>query len=172
MEEWKQIKGYDDYYVSSRGNVYSKKTEKIMIPSPRGKTSPYLSVVLRKDGAQKTYSVHRLVAEAFIPNPYGKETVNHLDGDKTNNNVTNLEWATRSENDRHAYRIGLRRTPSYRVQKAIDSRKRKVINLDTCETFNSIAECARAIGVKNDGVGKCVRGERERYKGMRFSYIA
>lgn len=62
---------------------------------------------LTKNGLPKTYSVHRLVAEAFIPNPLGKPTVNHLDGDKLNNDVTNLEWATYSENVCHAFEHGL-----------------------------------------------------------------
>jgi hypothetical protein len=69
----------------------------------------YARVELWRDGEGRKYLVHRLVAQAFIPNPDGKPQVNHIDGDKQNNALTNLEWATQSENQLHAYRAGLQR---------------------------------------------------------------
>lgn len=63
----------------------------------------------RVECAGRKYLVHRLLAQTFIPNPEGKETVNHIDGNKTNNSLDNLEWATRSENQLHAYRTGLQK---------------------------------------------------------------
>lgn len=68
----------------------------------------YLRTNLAKNGTNHTVKVHRVVAEAFIPNPDNLPQVNHKDGDKTNNHVSNLEWCTVSENQRHAYRIGLK----------------------------------------------------------------
>lgn len=69
----------------------------------------YVRVELWRNGEGKKYLLHRLLAKAFVPNPDGKPTVNHIDGDKANNTITNLEWATRSENQKHAYQAGLRK---------------------------------------------------------------
>lgn len=170
-ETWRPIKGYSSYFVSNRGEVWSEKTQRMLTPTPRSKNSPYLSVIL-SDGKNGTITknIHRLVAEAFVENPYHKEVVNHIDGNKNNNAAVNLEWTTRSENDLHAFRIGLRRSTPEQIQTAINSRKRKVIDLDSGETFESITDCARSIGGKYSGVFKCVSGIRKRYMGRRFAY--
>lgn len=115
MEEWKDINGYEGYYqVSNLGRVKS-------LPGQRGTTyrkeriltkcltrDGYEKVRLQHEGTDRTARVHRLVAEAFIPNPDNKETVNHIDGNKLNNVVSNLEWVDRYEQMRHAYRLGLK----------------------------------------------------------------
>jgi hypothetical protein len=112
IEEWKDVVGYETLFrVSSLGRVYSKRTNKILrtvlhqtgyyVFSTRlaGRKSP--AILLR---------IHRLVAQAFIPNPSNKPFVNHLDGVKTNNTPSNLEWATAKENSRHAWDNGLAET--------------------------------------------------------------
>ena len=121
MEEmWRDIKGYEGLYqVSNLGRVKSLSRfhnnnsggylskERILKQSiKRG----YLTVGLCNSGKVKTYSVHRLVAIAFIDNPNNKKAVNHIDGNKTNNNVDNLEWCTYSENQKHAYKTGLHKS--------------------------------------------------------------
>lgn len=68
----------------------------------------YLSVEFIKDGKRKRFKVHRLVAMEFIPNPLNRTEINHIDGNKSNNSVENLEWSTRSDNLKHAYATGLR----------------------------------------------------------------
>jgi len=106
MEEWKDIKGLEGYYkISNTGKVYSYKTNKILSPGLCG--SGYKKVQIGKDKKYKNRMIHRLVAEAFIPNPENKRTVNHIDGNKQNNDVSNLEWNTYSENLKHAYKHGL-----------------------------------------------------------------
>lgn len=104
---WKDIEGYNDNYtVSENGDIYSKKRN-IIMKSALGQL--YLLVSLRHEGRSFTKTVHRLVAEHFIPNPLNKPEVNHIDGNKLNNNVCNLEWVTSSENSLHAIKTGLQK---------------------------------------------------------------
>lgn len=111
-EEWKDIEGFDGFYkISNFGRVKSvggssKRKEKIRSLSLT--RDGYEKVRLVHNGKDRTMRVHRLVAEAFIPNPDGKDTVNHIDGNKQNNVVSNLEWANRSEQMFHAYDLGLK----------------------------------------------------------------
>lgn len=106
---WVRVKGYEDrYYISDEGDIYSIKRKKLLKRSIHGKESQYYCVTLSKDGKCTTALIHRLVAQHFIPNPENKPSVNHIDGNKLNNRVDNLEWATWSEQQRHAYELGLR----------------------------------------------------------------
>jgi len=102
------IKGYNhEYFVSRTGSVISFfKNEKNEIKGSIG-SNGYKCVTFRSGSIEKKYSIHRLVAEAFVPNPENKPYVNHLDGDKLNNNDWNLEWTTAKENVRHAISTGL-----------------------------------------------------------------
>lgn len=106
---WKKIKEFEDYEVSIYGEVKSHKYEKEIILKKRYTQDGYIQYVLLKDGKSYTKRAHRLVAEAFISNPEYKETVNHIDGNKTNNYYKNLEWATKKEQMQHAYNLGLKK---------------------------------------------------------------
>lgn len=108
MEEFKRISAYPDYDVSTAGVVRSWKNGKPVVLTQRTNRNGYLCVNFRIDGKTKIFKVHRLVAQAFISNPENKPEVNHINGDKTDNRVENLEWCTRSENLRHAYATGLK----------------------------------------------------------------
>lgn len=131
IERWENIEGYEGQYeVSDHGRVRSIErivTHKSMslkkIPSIERKfekPTGYCSVILIKKAKRNHLLVHRLVAMAFIPNPENKEQVNHKDGNKRNNHVSNLEWMTRSENVRHAHAIGL-------FDKKIEAQRKKII---------------------------------------------
>lgn len=100
MEQWEFVKGFENYLVSSLGNVktINGKLKKVVYDSK----NDYGYVELWKNNKGKKFRIHRLVAETFIPNTLGKEQVNHIDGDKKNNCVSNLEWVTPKENIRHA----------------------------------------------------------------------
>ncbi len=97
-EEWRSIDGFIDYQVSNIGRVRNSKTGRILKPRYRGKKMNYQSVALYNGGGQVNFSIHRLVANEFIPNPENKQQVDHIDGNKENNVYTNLRWATNSEN--------------------------------------------------------------------------
>ena len=110
---WLPVKGYEGYYeVSDTGLVKRIKGGKGArvgkCLSAKVCRNGYAEVILAKDCEHRTHSVHRLVALAFLPNPERKADVNHLNGDKLNNAVENLQWATRSENNIHALQAGLR----------------------------------------------------------------
>ena len=115
-EEWRDIEGFDGYYqVSNTGKVRSYggkngRTKGEWYFRALSKTyDGYLKIRLVQGGKDITQRVHTLVARAFIPNPNNFETVNHKDGDKTNNNVDNLEWVDRSQQMIHAYKLGLKK---------------------------------------------------------------
>lgn len=117
LEKFKLIEGYDHYLVSTWGKIYridkafqvetnyQHMTRKLSELSTEETSKGYLRVYLSKNGKRKHHKVHRLVARAFIPNPENKPQVNHIDGNKKNNSITNLEWVTDEENKEHQKRM-------------------------------------------------------------------
>ena len=113
-EQWYNVVGEaisfkDDYQISNLGRVRSFKCGKVTILKPHD-FGGYLCVEFKKGDVEKNFKIHRLVAAALVPNPYGKPHVNHIDGNKHNNCAENLEWTTHSENVQHAYDTGLKRS--------------------------------------------------------------
>lgn len=170
-EEWKDIKGYEGLYqISNLGNVksvYKNGNFKILIG---GIKNGYRQVILVKDGKRKYINVHRLVAEAFIPNKENKSQVNHIDGNKLNNKVDNLEWCTQSENMKHAYKIGLEK-PLYAI---INKRAKKVKQYDKnnnlINCYNGIKEAARINNINPGDITKCCKNKRKQVGGYVWRY--
>lgn len=165
MEEWKTIENYPNYRVSTYGRIYSIKRDIIMKPFHDG--WGYLCVELRNEYGGRAFKVSRLVAKAFIPNPYNKPEVNHIDGNKENNNVDNLEWVTGAENKRHAFANGLNVRSSYDAGRP----KRKIRDLDTGEIFDSVAECSKTLGCTHSNIVEYFKRGGIRCKGHRLELL-
>lgn len=105
MIEWRPIKNYGNYEISNTGKIINLKRSKVLIESVS--VYGYCLVTLCQNNIRVSKRVHRLVAQAFIPNPEGKPQINHIDGNKLHNHTTNLEWTTPQENMDHAYETKL-----------------------------------------------------------------
>lgn len=190
MEIWKDVKGYEGFYqVSNTGRVKSldrtiyfsdgriRKYAGQILNRNSKTSSGYKQCILKVNGISKYAYIHRLVAETFIENPKNKREVNHINGNKDDNRVENLEWVTASENDYHAVKSGLR-FPSEK-QKAIASYYGKlngkpVIQLtrtgDTVCRYGSASEADRAMGFKLGSVGEACRGKCKTRGGFVWKY--
>ena len=172
---WKDIKGYEGLYqVSDDGQVRSlgvsyyirpnclvQKKGKVLLPEL---TKGYLRVQLRKDGYAKHYLVHRLVAEAFIPNPDNLATVNHKDENKVNNAVDNLEWM--SNKDNILYGTGIKRR-SISKQKAI---RQLSLEGDLIKVWESAKTIQSELGINRSDICKCCKGRRKTAGGFKWEY--
>ena len=127
----------------------------------------YLKICLFHGGKKVQKTVHRLVGEAFIPNTFNKPEINHIDGNKENNNIDNLEWVTRSENEIHAFKNKLNIRESYNAGRP----KRRVMIIETGETFDSIAECARKLECSYSNVVYCLSGKYKKCMGYHLTSI-
>lgn len=181
-EIWKDIKGYEGIYqVSNIGRVrsfdrYTRGLKKMFKPGCIRKpfdTTGYESVALSNSG-DKTFMVHRLVADAFIPNPKGLPCVNHIDGNKKNNVVSNLEWVTYSENTRHAIRIGLIDVEQSRIngRKSVEITGHPLKCTDSGEVFESVRNAYRRFG-SDAFIIECLDTGKRSHKnrGFMFEYI-
>ena len=161
-EIWKDIIGFEGHYqVSNKGKIRSIKNNKIkeLKPYKEIKRCGYLSVYLRLPGQKFTKKVHRLVAEAFIPNPNGFPEVNHIDENKENNCVENLEWCTGEYNLCYGTRL----------KRISESNKMKVaqysLNGELLEIFNSQGEAAEKTNSTQGGISDCIRGRIKTHNG-------
>ena len=114
-EEWKVIERFPNYEVSNIGQIRKTSTKRVKMPEISKSGYPTIRLSIGKAGSGIHQNIHRLVAEAFLPNPGNLPCVNHIDGDKTNNHVDNLEWCSYSHNNRHAYDHGLKKAYQQRI---------------------------------------------------------
>ena len=161
-ENWKDIPGYEGrYQVSDQGRVWSV-WRGGRVSKPCVHRDGYLWVRLCFDGVDKMQFVHRLVAVAFLPSVAGKDEVNHQDLDKKNNRVTNLEWASRSDNMRHAAAAGLVPAPDNSgtkngMAKLDETKVRQIRSMRVVATQENIAVL---FGVSRRAVGQILSGKR------------
>ena len=183
MEEiWKDIKDYEGRYaVSNLGRIksYPKKGHghnSIILKSKLTKDGYYETALLSKGKGKNQYKyirTHRIVAQAFIPNPENKPEINHKDGNKLNNNVDNLEWVTSSENQLHAYRTGLQKVSGY----AILGRK-PIYCIELNVTMPSLNHMQRYLYEKGytpskklNRLSNVMNSDKHVYLGMHFRFV-
>jgi len=163
VDTWLPVVGYEGFYeVSNNGRVRGLTRQvlkhdgvrtcpsKILLPDM---SKGYPRVVLGRGGNRKRVLVHRLVAEAFIPNQFGKPVVNHKDGNRSNNCVSNLEWCTQRENAIHAHRTGLQvvssgeSNPMFGRRGAKTNRAKAVVSKTTGKFWGSLIDAAAELGI-------------------------
>lgn len=187
-EEWKDIKGYENYYqISNYGRVKSfiwfngheyVHKEKILKPQ----NNKYLTVRLAKNKKIKQYTIHRLVAIHFIPNVNNKLYVNHKDGNKYNNKIDNLEWCSAKENTQHAYKNGLITRITNRKKTAIlnnvknawKKTRKRVNQYDLAGNFikeyKSISEAGKINNIPFSNISSCCRKNVKTAGGYQWQY--
>jgi hypothetical protein len=155
-EEWRAIADFPNYEISNYGRVINSRGNVLAIQF--NEYNGYYQVRLWRNNKGYSNTIHRLVANAFLKIIPGSNDVNHLDGDKSNNFRHNLEWATRSENQLHAFRNGLNRTVPVRC-------------IETGEIFNSVTECAKHLNLGRTSVSNCLYGYRQSVYGYTFELV-
>lgn len=163
---WRDIEEFNGaYQVSDDGQVRNAKSGIVLCQKYAG-SNIYYPIVVLCNGSAKTRGdkpkyvrryVHRLVASAFVPNPHNKPEVNHIDSNPNNNTAQNLEWVTRKENMRHAYKDG-----------KASKRKKKVIR-DDGVVYGSLSEAAEAMSYDKSSLSKACR-QGWRVRGHRFAF--
>lgn len=163
MESWKPIPNYENLYeINTLGEVrslcgrYGKNKILKACVNSRG----YSLVTLCKDGKQKSFNVHRLVAELFIPNPDGLPCINHKDEDKTNNNVSNLEWCSYYYNNVYGQRL----------TKSAMKRSIPVVCVETGTVYASSQSAAQKTGICQSSISSCCNGKAKTAGGFHWRY--
>ena len=167
VEFWKDIKGYENnYQIGSCGNIRNKITNKNLVGDVN--STGYKRVVLYTPIKQRFF-IHRLVASHFVDGYDENLVVNHIDGNKQNNSVKNLEWVTRSENDLHAYRLGLRDAHPAQFRHKIESYDIKSGN--PIKIYNNAQECADELKVARANIYSCCNGVQKSCRKVGLRYV-
>lgn len=164
MEQWRTViddngEVWKNYEVSTHGRVrslnYKGVKGRVQELKPSAIKDGYLQVVFHKNGNQKHFLVHRLVALAFIPNPHNKPTVNHLDQNTQNNHVENLQWATMKEQNTH----GTHSESSAKARRNMNGKR--VLCVETGIIYESTQQAERETGLSQSSISACCRGKRK-----------
>ena len=177
MEEWRDIQGYEGkYQVSNKGRVKALSWRKCGTGNNQkehilkeSETRGYKRVTLSKDGVMKTFSVHKLVAEAFIPNLENKPQIDHINTIRNDNRVENLKWVSAKENNLNPITL----SKHCEILKNREDQSKKVgqfKNGTLVKTYDSVSETGRC-GFSFGCVSRCCRGERKTHKGYEWKFI-
>jgi hypothetical protein len=163
----KKIKGCPHYGITDDGKVFSLYLKRQIFPWVTNEG--YLMIELKENGERIDKTIHRLVAEAFIPNPNKFPVINHIDEIKTNNNMNNLEWCTVKYNNHYGANPNVNN-----IKKAQEARKRRVVQMlldgTVIKEYESLKEAAEKTGVHRPNISHCVAGKRKKAGGYRWAY--
>ena len=171
MEQWKEIYGYPNYLISNTGKVYTKNRDKLLVP--KVDKYGYYAVGLCKNNKVKHFTIHRLVALAFVPLVDNCNVVNHKDGNKQNNNVNNLEWTTISGNTKHCFNTNkaFRKQVLDNAKKGTETHKKGVavyLNGILVGRYNSIIETAKSLKISVKTIYNGLHNKYDNKKGYKF----
>lgn len=169
-EEWRTVKDYNDYEVSNYGRVRTNKRKNQIYLSQHDNGSGYLQVGLYKDGQKHNKYVHRLVLEAFVPNPYGFNQTNHRDENPYNNHVSNLEWCNAKYNNSYGTRL-------QRLSQSLTNNPKKSKQVAQIDAFGFIinifpsAQEAQRRGYQQSHISDVCNHKRNTHKGFKWEWI-
>lgn len=169
---WVDIQGYEGIYqISTSGivkNIIRNSIKKTFLAK-----NGYFRIELSKDSVDFKYTLHRLIAEAFIPNPEGKLFINHINGIKTDNRIENLEWCTASENNIHAVATGLSNLDNFHQARRNNTANKPgskiVLNTETGVFYHSMNEAAMSIGINHQSLSNMLTGKRPNKTSLRYA---
>ncbi len=161
-----KIKNYPNYNITKDGKVINNKTNKEL--KPRIDKYGYYKVALSFNGIAKENRIHRLLALSYLPNPENKCDVNHIDGNKSNNDLSNLEWATRSENVKHAFKNGLKIITNKQRLLLKKRCSKRVLDTQTGIFYNSAVEASTLLGINESTLYAYLKGKRTNKTSLRY----
>ena len=171
-----QIKGFPDYYITDTGIVYSRKKGRFIRVALEYNKGYLRCHLMDANSVARHKQVHRLVAEHFIPNPENKPQVNHINGIKDDDRVENLEWATRSENQLHRFRVLHQpAVKSFLGRFGKKHPRHKIVQQikddNIVAEFYGTHEAERKTGISHRYIGRCALGKRKSAGGYQWKYV-
>ena len=165
IDKWYDIPGFDKYQINKFGDIKNKKTNHIVIPQLN---NGYKKVRLWTDEKRESRKVHRLLAQTFIPNPDNLPVVNHIDGNKLNNDLDNLEWCTVKHNNISAIEMYYH---NYGPNPNAGRSHRPVRIVETGKEYKSMSACAREIKGDPNKIQDCLSGRQKSHRGFHFEDV-
>ena len=165
VEVWIPLKDFPLYEVNQYGEGRNRKTKHIKQPQKDAWGYHQVKLSQGKRNSAHSKTIHRLVADAFYDGDHSDLQVNHIDGNKTNNYIANLEFVTGSKNVKHAYDTGIRKPSGGRGP------IRKIKIVETGQVFENMADCARFINGDSGNISRCIRDQTKSYKGYHYEVV-